>query len=262
MKIASWNVNSIRVRQERLAAWLAAHQPDVLCLQEIKVVDADFPHDAIAATGYQAVTHGQKTYNGVAILTREPAMDVSRGFGDGGDDSQSRLIAATVRGVRVVCVYVPNGSELTSDKWPFKLEWLRRLRTYVDAHSGADAMLAVCGDYNVAPEPRDVHSPSEWEDTVLFHPDARAALANVTAGGLVDTFRIHHDEEGAYSWWDYRQLGFQKNRGLRIDFVLASQALAKCCTGASIDRNERKGKGASDHAPVVAEFDLLPSTAP
>ena len=254
MKIASWNVNSVRARSERLQRWLETHAPDVLCLQELKVQDTDFPFEALRAAGYEVAAHGQKTYNGVAILARTTPTDVERGFGDGGDDSQSRLIAARVGGIRVVSVYVPNGQEVGSEKWTYKLEWLRRLRVWLDRRCRPDEPIVLCGDFNVAPEAKDVHDPAAWEPTVLFHPEARAALESVRSWGFTDTLRLHHQEDGLYSWWDYRMLAFPKNNGLRIDFVLASAPLAQRCSAASIDRDERKGTLPSDHAPVIAEF--------
>jgi len=259
MKIASWNVNSIRARKERLLRWLAAHQPDVLCLQEIKATEADFPFADLESLGYHAAVHGQKTYNGVAILARREMTDVERGLGDGADDPQARLIAARVPGpagadARIVSVYVPNGQKVGSDKWAYKLDWMRRLRAWLDRRASPSEPLVVCGDFNVAPEARDVHDPAAWEPTVLFHPEARAALEKVCAWGLSDTLRLLHQEEGLYSWWDYRMLAFPKNHGLRIDLILASEPLARRTTAASIDRQERKGQQPSDHVPVVAEF--------
>lgn len=255
MKLATWNVNSVRARHERLLRWLAAHQPDVLCLQELKVTDADFPFDAVREAGYHAAVHGQRGYNGVAILARDEPQDVVRGLDDGVDDPAARLVSARAGGVRVVCVYVPNGGELGSDKWSYKLDWLRRLRAWLERHHRPEEPLALCGDLNVAPEPRDCSDPVAWEGTVLYHPDIRAALRHVTDWGLVDAFRLKRPEAGLYSWWDYRMLAFPKNVGLRIDHVFATAALAGRCTAAAIDRNERKGKQPSDHAPVIVEFD-------
>jgi exodeoxyribonuclease III len=254
VKIATWNVNSVRAREERLLRFLRARQPDALCLQELKVEDAAFPFDAVREAGYFAAVHGQRTYNGVAILAREEPRDVERGLADGGDDSQARLIAATVDGVRVLSAYFPNGGELGSDKWQFKLDWMRRLRAHLDRRYDPQQPLALCGDFNVAPEARDVCEPKAWEGTVLFHPDVRAALENVRGFGLQDALRIHRQEAGIYSWWDYRMLAFPKNRGLRIDHVFVTRPLAERCTGVVVDRDERKGKQPSDHAPVVAEF--------
>jgi exodeoxyribonuclease-3 len=256
MKLATWNVNSIRAREDRLLRWLEKARPDVVCLQELKVTEEAFPFDALCEAGFRAAVHGQRTYNGVAILTRDEPEEVERGFGDGGDDSQSRLVSARVFGVTVVSVYVPNGADVGSDKWAYKLDWLRRLRTWLDRRDPDRERLAVCGDFNVAPEARDVCDPAAWEASVLFHPDARSALRNVCGWGLVDAFRLHHDGPGFYSWWDYRMLAFPRNQGLRIDHVLLSRALAGRCAGATIDRNERKGKQPSDHAPVVVDLDV------
>jgi exodeoxyribonuclease-3 len=256
MKLATWNVNSIRAREERLLRWLGAHQPDVLCLQELKVTEDLFPMLAIRSLGYHAAVHGQKTYNGVAVLSRSEPLEVERGFGDGGDDSHARLVAARVGGVHVVSVYVPNGQEVGSDKWAYKMEWMKRLRAWLDRRFARTDLVALCGDFNVAPEARDVHDPAEWEPSVLFHPEARAALEHVRDWGLVDAFRLHHQAPGLYTWWDYRMLAFPKGRGLRIDHVLLSAPLAAKCSAARIDRDERKGKQPSDHAPVVVELEV------
>lgn len=255
LKIATWNVNSIRARKDRVLAWLSANGPDVLCVQETKVTDDIFPHEDLASVGYQAVVHGQKTYNGVALLTKEPVKDVVRGFGDEGDDAQARFIGATVAGVRVFSAYIPNGSSLGSDKYLYKLEWLRRLRVYLDANESPDTPLLLTGDWNVAPEDRDIHDPLLWEGDVLCTDAERDALKRIVDWGFVDTFRMHCEEAGKFSWWDYRMLGFPKNKGLRIDHIYATESLSSVCTESLIDRNERKGKGASDHAPVIALFD-------
>jgi len=252
--VATWNVNSVRARKERVLAWLSAQQPDALCLQETKVTDDAFPYAEFEALGYHVVASGQRTYNGVAILSRTPPADVVRKFDDGEEELEARFLSARVSGVRVVCVYVPNGQVVGSDKFSYKLAWLSRLRRYLDHHCDPAEPLALCGDLNVAPEPRDVHDPAAWQDTVLFHPEARAALQELCAWGLVDAFRLHHSESGLYSWWDYRQLAFPKNHGLRIDHILITKSLAARCVSAHIDRETRKGQGASDHAPVVALF--------
>jgi exodeoxyribonuclease-3 len=254
VKIATWNVNSIRVRLGRVVAWLGREQPDVACLQELKVTDDAFPRAELAAAGYESACHGQKTYNGVAIVSRVPLHDVSPGLGDGDPDPEARLIAATVGGVRVVSAYIPNGQVVGSEKWAYKLRWLERLRAWVAARADPDAPLVLCGDFNVAPDDRDVARPEEWRDTVLCHEDARTALRALTAWGLVDTVRLHHTGAGPFTWWDYRMLGFPKNNGLRIDHILATRSLAARCTAAYVDRDERKGKQPSDHAPVVAVF--------
>jgi len=254
MKIATWNVNSIRKRLDRVVPWLAEHRPDILCLQETKVEDEAFPRAEIEAAGYYVLCHGQKTYNGVALLTREPALDPVEGFGDNVQDEQARFLVAKIGDVRVGTVYVPNGQEVGSEKFRYKLDWMRRWRDWLAANADAATDLALCGDLNVAPEDRDVYDPVAWKDQVLCSPDERAALAEVCRWGLVDAFRQHHPEPGLYSWWDYRQLGFPKNHGLRIDMILCSPSLAGRCTSVEIDRDARKGKNPSDHAPVIAEF--------
>ena len=254
LKIATWNVNSIRARKERVLAWLSAQQPDVLCVQETKVTDDVFPHEELASVGYQAAIHGQKTYNGVALITREPVADVVRGFGDQGDDSQARFIGGTVAGVRVFSAYIPNGSSLGSDKYQYKLQWLARLRRFLDTHESADTPMVLCGDWNVAPDERDIHDPLLWEGEVLCTDAERAALQRIVDWGFRDTFRMHCQEAGKFSWWDYRMLGFPKNKGLRIDHIYATETLASTCSESTIHRDERKGKGASDHAPVIALF--------
>jgi exodeoxyribonuclease-3 len=254
MRLATWNVNSIRARIDRVTAWLAAKQPDVVCMQELKVEEKDFPADAFRALGYQSVHACQKTYNGVAILSKTPITDVKSGLGDGVEDPQQRLIAGTVQGIRVLSVYVPNGEAPGTDKFAYKLSWMRRLRDYLETRCDRAEPLVVCGDFNVAPEARDVHDPAAWENSTLFHADARAALEHVRQWGLTDVFRLHHAEPGFYSWWDYRMLGFPKNRGLRIDHVFVTEPLAHRCTDSSIDRDARKGKQPSDHAPVLVTF--------
>jgi exodeoxyribonuclease-3 len=250
MKVATWNVNSIRTRLERLLAWLERARPDVVCLQELKGVDASFPHSELEAAGYHAAVYGEKTYNGVAILSRDEPAEVERGLGDTADP-QARLIAARIRGVSVLSVYVPNGQTVGSEKFSYKIEWLGRLRAYLERRFDPAAPLLVCGDFNVAPADLDVANPERWADTVLCHPAARTALEDVRGWGLVDLLRRQHPEEPFYSWWDYRMLAFPKNDGLRIDHIFASAPLAERCVAAEIDRNERKGQKPSDHAPVV-----------
>ncbi len=264
MLLATWNVNSIRARQDRLLALLARTRPDVMCLQEVKVTDEEFPHDALNAAGYLAVVHGQRTYNGVALLARpvprpgappaSPFVDVTRGFGEGGDE-EARLIAATVAGVRVVSAYVPNGKVVGSDKWRYKLEWLARLDTWLAHEATSDRSFVIAGDFNVAPEDRDVARPEEWRDSVLCHPDARRALALAAGSRLVDAVRLHDPGPGPFTWWDYRMLGFQKGNGLRIDHLFLTPPLVRRCSRTWVDREERKGKLPSDHAPVLAVID-------
>ena len=257
MRIATWNVNSVRARKDRLLRWLEKHRPDVLCLQEIKATESEFPLAETTALGYYAAIHGQKGWNGVAILSLVEPRAVERGLGDDGDGdaAHARLICADIGGIQIASAYVPNGQGVGSDKWVFKLSWLRRLRGWLDRRPPSQA-LAVCGDFNVAPDERDVKHPALWEKSVLFHPEARQGLAEVMAWGLEDVFRRHHQEGGFYSWWDYRMLAFPKNDGLRIDLILATPTLSERSIAASIDREERKGVQPSDHAPVIAEFDL------
>ena len=255
MKIATWNVNSIRTRLERALAWLERHRPDVLCVQEIKCRDEDFPREPFESMGYHVETHGQKTYNGVALLSRKPAEDVVRGLPADGADAQARLIGATFDGVRVIDVYVPNGSSVESDKFPYKLAWLEQLYEMIAGAHGPDDPVLVLGDFNIAPDERDLYDPASFRGKVHFHPKEHAALARLTDWGLADLFRKHHEEAGFYSWWDYRQLGFPMNKGLRIDLMLGTAPVFDRCTDCEIDRDERKGKKPSDHAPVIVELD-------
>ena len=254
MKLATWNVNSIRARQERLLAWLQRVEPDVVCLQELKVTDEFFPFEAIREAGYWAAVFGQKTYNGVAILSRSEPFDIQGGMDDGADDPQARLLAATIAGIRVISAYVPNGKIVGSEHYAYKLAWMNRLRTYLQTRFKPSEPLVLCGDFNVAPHNSDVARPAAWVNSVLCHNGARQALEEIRRWGLVDVFRKHHPEGGIYSWWDYRMLAFPKNDGLRIDHIFATESLASRCTRAEVDRQERKGTKPSDHAPVVAEF--------
>ena len=255
MKLATWNVNSVRARLERLLAWLARHQPDVLCLQELKVVDEAFPTDALREAGYHCAVHGQKTYNGVAILSRVEPTDVRRGLSDGVGDPQAQLIAANVGGARMLSAYVPNGSVVGTDKFAYKLRWLRRLRDHLDRCADPSEPVVLCGDFNVARFDDEVARPAEWGGSVLCVPEVREALERVRAWGFADVFRAHHPRGGVYSWWDYRAGAFPRNNGLRIDHIFATETLAARCTSAEVDREERKGPKASDHAPVLAVFD-------
>ena len=252
MKLATWNINSIRARNDRLFAWLEKERPDVLCLQETKVEDAAFPVEPLKKAGYDCVSFGQRSYNGVAILSTQPLVEVTRAFGDGADDGDARVIAATTHGVRVLCVYVVNGQELTSDRYPYKLQWLRRLRALLDRTATPDQPVIVCGDMNVAPDDRDVWSPDAWREKIHCSTPEREALAEVLGFPLVDLFRKCNGDAKAYSWWDYRGVSFFKDQGLRIDHIFATQPVAERCTSCTIDRNARKGQDASDHAPVIA----------
>ena len=254
MRIATWNVNSIRTRLTRLLGVLERHAPDALCLQELKVADEDFPSLDVKQAGYEPAIYGQKTYNGVAIVSKEPPKHVERSMGPGDDDPQARVIGADVSGARVLSVYVPNGGSLDSEKWEYKLEWLARFHRFLEGNCDPKEPLAVCGDFNVARDDADVRHPERWADSVLAHPYARAAFQRLLDWGLVDAFRHVHPEGGIYSWWDYRLLGFQKNDGLRIDGILVTRPLAERITDAWIDRDERKGKQPSDHAPLIVDF--------
>jgi exodeoxyribonuclease-3 len=253
MKLATWNVNSLRVRLPHVLDWLNTHAPDVLCLQETKVVDEDFPVADVRAAGYHAVFSGQKTYNGVAMLSRKPLADVVRDF-PGVNSEQKRTLAASWAGTRVINVYVPNGESVDSEKYQYKLAWLAGLKAFLSSELKRCPKLAVVGDFNIAPQERDVHDPKAWEGQVLFSEKERAAFRELEALGLVDVFRKFDQPEKSFTWWDYRQAAFRRNLGLRIDHVLASTALAGDCRACSVDTAPRKLERPSDHAPVVATF--------
>lgn len=254
MKLAAWNVNSLKVRLPQLLEWLAASAPDVVCLQETKLEDANFPRAEIEAAGYQVAFSGQKTYNGVALLARgEAPADVVCG-NPHFPDEQKRLIAGTVRGVRVVCAYIPNGQAVGSDKYAYKLAWLAALEHWLGEELAAHPQLALAGDFNIAPEDRDVHDPAAWAGQILCSDPERAAFRRLQALGLQDSFRLFEQPAKSFSWWDYRMLGFQKNQGLRIDHILLSAPLAARCTAAGIEREMRKRERPSDHAPVTEEI--------
>ena len=253
MRLATWNVNSLKVRLPHLLEWLAANPVDVVCLQETKQQDADFPLSALQVAGYHSVFSGQKTYNGVAILSREPTGDVQFGIPNF-DDGQKRVIAATVNGVRVVCVYIPNGQSLDSDKYQYKLKWLSALHDWLSEDLKKYPKLVLLGDYNIAPEDRDVYDPEEWLGNILVSEPERAAFQGLLQLGLRDAFRLFEQPEKSYSWWDYRMMAFRRNRGLRIDHILISEALEENCTSCLIDKMPRKLERPSDHTPVVVEI--------
>ena len=253
--VATWNVNSLRVRLPHLTEWLAANPVDAIALQETKLPDADFPAADLQALGWNSAFSGQRTYNGVAILSREPATDVVAGI-PGFDDEQRRVLAASLGSLRVIDVYVPNGQTVGSDKFAYKLRWFDALREYVAAELARHPHLVVLGDFNVAPEDRDVHDPKAWEGSVHVSPPERAALQALLAAGLADCFRLFEQPEKSYSWWDYRMMAFRRNAGLRIDLILASNALAQKCGACHIDKAPRKLERPSDHTPVVASFDI------
>lgn len=253
MRLASWNVNSLKVRLPQLLEWLAAKQPDVVCLQETKLEDPNFPQAEIEAAGYKVAFSGQKTYNGVALLSRCDLDEVVCGnplFAD----PQKRLIAATINGMRVVCAYMPNGQAVGSDKYDYKLAWLEALERWLVEQLVSYPKLVLAGDFNIAPEDRDVHNPEAWAGQILCSAPERAAFQRLKALGLQDSFRLFVQPEKSFSWWDYRMLGFQKNQGLRIDHILLSTPLVARCTAAGIDRDMRKRERPSDHAPVTADL--------
>jgi exodeoxyribonuclease-3 len=255
MKIATWNVNSLKVRLPQVLDWLATSQADILCLQETKLTDENFPAADIEAAGYRVVYAGQKTYNGVAIISKRPADEVLTDI-PGLDDPQRRILAATIEGVRVLNLYVVNGQEVGSEKYAWKLDWLARVTDYIQEQLKHEQRLVVLGDFNIAPEDRDVHDPEAWHERILCSTPEREALQRIMALGLVDTFRLFPQEDASFSWWDYRAAAFRRNRGLRIDLILASPALAEHCNACRIDKEPRRLERPSDHTPVLAEFNI------
>lgn len=255
MLIATWNVNSIAIRLEAMFKWLSETGTDVLCIQETKCVDEKFPLAEINDFGYEAVFTGQKSYNGVAILSKHPISDVQKNFADDDEEAPKRLIAGTVKGVRIVNTYIPNGTELGSDKFAFKLDWLQRLRRMFDDDCRQTDRVLLCGDFNVAPDELDVWSVKQWEGKLHFSKPERAAIHHVKQWGFVDLFRRLNGDAQEFSWWNYREGAFPKNQGLRIDHLWASGPLAAACRRCWIDRVPRAWERPSDHTPVVAEFD-------
>lgn len=253
MKLATWNVNSIRQRLPHVLDWLAANEPDVLALQEIKTEADRFPLAEIEAGGWHCVLNGQKAWNGVALISREAPADIVCDMPDFADE-QRRVIAASYGDTRIINVYVPNGQSIDSDKYRYKLDWLDALHGYLETELARHPRLAIVGDFNIAPDDRDVHDPELWRDQVLCSQPERERLAALLELGLVDTFRLADQPEKSFSWWDYRQMGFRLNRGLRIDLILASTALAADCSATLIDKLPRKLEKPSDHAPVLAVF--------
>ena len=253
MIIATWNVNSLKVRLPHLLDWLANRKPDVVCLQETKTEDAKFPADELKGAGYHVAFSGQKTYNGVAILSRTPQTEVQAGIPDFSDE-QKRVLAATVDGVRIVCAYVPNGQSVDSEKYEYKLNWLAALERWLSGELQRHPSLAVLGDYNIAPADDDVYDPKAWAGQVLCSDKEREAFNRLIGLGLKDSFRLFPQPERSFSWWDYRMNAFRRKMGLRIDHILASHALAQACTRCEIDIEPRKLERPSDHAPVIAEY--------
>lgn len=253
MKLATWNVNSLKVRLPQVLDWLAATQVDALCLQETKTVDGGFPFTALEAAGYHAIHNGQKTYNGVAILARAGLLDEVRDLPDF-DDPQKRLIAASLGDVRLVCAYMPNGQAVGADKYEYKLRWLAALARWLKNELQRYPQLALLGDFNIAPDDRDVYDPVAWQGQILCSEPERAAYRALLELGFADAFRLFEQPEKVYSWWDYRMMGFRRNHGLRIDHILLSPALAKRCLTCAIDKAPRGLERPSDHAPVIAEL--------
>ena len=255
MKIATWNVNSMNVRQPHVIEWLQNHEPDVLVLQEIKQVTEKFPAEKLKAIGYHSIASGQKTYNGVAVISKTPATDPVIDFLDL-EDPQRRILATTINGVRVINLYIPNGSEVGSDKYEYKLGWLASLYRFIKAEMQEHDKLVVLGDFNIAPADADVHDPEKWGEAILCSPPERKALSDLLDLGLTDVFRKFEHPERTFSWWDYRAAGFRRNAGLRIDLILNTDTMTERCTASYVDKEPRVWERPSDHAPVVAEFDF------
>jgi exodeoxyribonuclease-3 len=253
MKFASWNVNSLNVRLPHVLDWLRDEKPDVLCLQETKQEDVKFPYAALEAAGYGAIHIGQKTYNGVAILSRHPLNNVQHNIANFSDEQQ-RVIAADINGIRVICAYIPNGQAVDSDKYQYKMRWLAALNAWLKTELLSHPKLMLLGDYNIAPEDRDCHDPAAWLGQILVSPEERAAFQNMLSLGLHDSFRLFEQPEKSFSWWDYRMMGFRRNFGMRIDHILVSDALKPACLAAYIDKAPRKLERPSDHTPVVLEL--------
>ncbi len=255
LKVASWNVNSLNVRLPHVLAWCDVAQPDVLALQETKMTDDKYPFEELLNAGYHSVFSGQKTYNGVAILSREPATDPVTDI-DGLDDPQRRILAATVGDVRVIDLYVVNGSEVGSEKFAYKMHWLEQVTAFIASELQQHEKVIVLGDFNIAPDDRDVHDAESWHEKILCSTQEREALQAILDLGLSDTFRQFEQAEKSWSWWDYRMAAFRRNMGLRIDLVLVSAALQEVCSAAYIDKEPRRQERPSDHTPVIAEFDV------
>ena len=255
MKIATWNVNSIIARSPHVIRWLEAVEPDVLCLQETKCTDDKFPFEEFSRIGYCPSVFGQQSYNGVAIIARQECVDVQRGNYEDQEGAHARLLAATIDGLRVVNVYIPNGQAVGSEKFEFKLDWMKRLRGFFDSNYQTGEPVILCGDFNVAPEDRDVHNPQLWQERIMCSQAERIALDQIKRWGFTDAFRLHHQEGGQFSWWDYRAGAFRRNLGLRIDHLWVTKPLVGRSRNTWIDIEPRTWERPSDHAPVVAEFD-------
>lgn len=255
-KIATWNVNSLRVRLSHVQEWLAANQPDVLALQETKLINEDFPFEALQAAGYNVIASGQKTYNGVAILSREKAANIIYDIPEL-EDHQRRVLCVTINDICILNIYIPNGQSVASEKYLYKLNWLGKLDLFLKHQLNQYSKMIILGDFNIAPDEIDVHDPKAWEGQVLFSMPERQAFHEILKIGFTDCFRIHSPNEKSFSWWDYRMNAFKRNLGLRIDHILASRSLAANCVTCSIDRLPRTWDRPSDHAPVIAEFNIV-----
>ncbi|MBK8178003.1 MAG: exodeoxyribonuclease III [Planctomycetes bacterium] len=254
MKLATWNVNSIRARLERVVDWTLKQAPDVLCLQELKCLDEQFPREVFEDLGYRVATYGQKTYNGVAILSKQNIEDVVRGFPGEDENAQRRAIGAQIGDLLVLNLYVVNGESVGSEKYAYKMQWMQRCAEFIRERYDMGEKVVVCGDFNVTFDDRDVHDPAAWHEKVLCSTPERRALAELMEPGLIDAFRHFHAEGGHYTWWDFRTRGFQRNDGLRIDHLLMSKPALEACQDVVIDKAARGGEKPSDHAPVIAEF--------
>ncbi|MED5482931.1 MAG: exodeoxyribonuclease III [SAR324 cluster bacterium] len=255
-KLATWNVNSIRTRLILLLQWLKEHNPDIVCLQETKVEDSYFPVWDLQQAGYESIYYGQKSYNGVAILSKHPIQDVQHGFLNGYDLENARLIAATISGIRIVNVYVPQGQTTESDKFQYKLKFFSELIEDFKAQKNSSKALAIMGDFNIAPHAKDLSNPDSMRDKVSFHPKEHALLSELIEIGLSDLFRKFDQRSGKFSWWDFRTRGFERDEGMRIDYILANSVLTSSCQACIIDKEAREQERPSDHAPVIAEFKL------
>jgi exodeoxyribonuclease-3 len=253
VKLATWNVNSLNVRLPHVLDWLKDNPIDVLCLQETKQEDSKFPYDTLLEAGYKSIHSGQKTYNGVAILSKHDMSDIEHGIA-GFDDEQKRVISATINGVRVVCVYIVNGQAVDSEKYEYKMRWLQALNSWLTGELHKYPKLVLLGDYNIAPEDRDCHDPEAWQGQILVSPKEREAFQKLLALGLHDSFRLFEQTEKSFSWWDYRMMGFRRNFGMRIDHILVSDALQDKCLSCVIDKAPRKLERPSDHTPVLLEL--------
>ncbi len=256
MDIVTWNVNSVRARLPRLLEFLETRKPDVVCLQETKVVDDLFPREPIEALGYNIEIFGQKTYNGVALLSRMPMEEVTRGFPGDTDEDQKRVIGAIVEGVMILNLYVVNGKAVGDEKYDFKLQWLEKLRQMVEESYPMTEKVVLTGDFNITFDDRDVYDPDAWRDKILCSLPEREALASIMKPGLVDAFRHFHEEDESYTWWDFRTRGFQRGNGLRIDHFLLSPPALEVCSGVTVDLEARGGEKPSDHAPVICTLDV------